>query len=173
MGLREFLGKNRFSQEQQRTPHLNFTKAHISVTVPSSLKSTGMSRAEKIGLNCNREAGKSVKQHVCPPGSAVCNLGCVPERGCPGEANPTARRRLPSAPSFLPGAGAPPRARRRNRAGGERGLREGAGAAGGSRWSGSPAARRTVTLPEPLARLCGLLSARQLMPSVQASHSWL
>lgn len=69
-GLREFLGKNRSLQEQ-KTPHLNFTRAHISVPVPSSPKSTGVSRAAEIGLSCHGKAGKSAKQQVCAPRPAV------------------------------------------------------------------------------------------------------
>lgn len=39
-GLREFLGKNR-SLLEQKTPHLNFTRAHMSVTVPSLSRARG------------------------------------------------------------------------------------------------------------------------------------
>lgn len=67
------------------------------------------------------------------------------------------------APRPVPGGG--------TGAGRERELPEGAAEEEAARTlDRDPAALRP---PELLARLCGLVSSGQLMPSVRASHSWL
>lgn len=174
-----------------RTGHLNSTRAPHPCHPPLPQQH----RAAEIRPDRHGGAGKTLKQQVCPPGSAVCHFGGVPapvrQTHCQSQGSPPPFFILHPSILFLSPRGwrsAPcPEAGPGAGSGGDRGWKgaktsceEGAGGETPpppTRMAPGPfpAAPRPplASAPQPLAWTGGLGSSGESMPSVQSPQGWL